>query len=582
MLASKRIIISIIVFLLALLAGSVWAASPAAELNGVHRLLISALVGGLAAALCYVILRQNEMTRQSRDSLLASVAAREEMAADLSHQVRTPLSGILGVMHLLRRTQLDRNQQRYVDTASNSANMLLAIVKDLTAQAQADTSWFEVESRSLDLAEAVEDVTSILAPEAVSKHLELVVDIDPDIPMRVEGDPLRLRQVLHNLLINAIKYTERGVVSVYISRSPRGIEIGVRDSGPGLGPEQRRLLLQADSDAGASESPPEASSLGLRICRRLIKAMGSALQIESSPGEGSRFFFELAIDERHHAARDWKPPRGIRELSVGIVSPLALQRGSIAKTLAHWGVDDIREYDIDVESGADLDRIDPCGLLIVDQSGGEQAVNEFIERLRNRSDWRDTRFVQLLPQGREDEGGSADLRLLKPLSHSRLYSMLMDVIYKQAFRSEYTAAASAGAVDGHFPGNLHGRRILLVEDNDINKMIVLEMLEETGIDVDVAVDGAEAVEMAQQQHYDLVLMDIQMPVMDGYEATRLIRSKGGWLEKIPIIAMTAHAFEGDSGKSFDAGLDFHVTKPFEPDELIGVVTRFIRDEVASE
>ena len=169
--------------------------------------------------------------------------------------------------------------------------------------------------------------------------------------------------------------------------------------------------------------------------------------------------------------------------------------------------------------------------------------------------------------------GSADVRLYKPLSHSRLYTTVLDIVYKLAFSSEYESP-QADAANGA-ARVLAGHRILLVEDNDINKMIALEMLEETGVDVDVAVNGADAVEQVQQQEYELILMDIQMPVMDGYEATRQIRALGGEFKSIPIIAMTAHALEGDSSRSLEAGLDYHISKPFDPDDLIAIIVRYI-------
>jgi CheY-like chemotaxis protein/anti-sigma regulatory factor (Ser/Thr protein kinase) len=500
--------------------------------------------------------------------------ARDEFAASVSHEIRTPLSGILGVMHLLRRTQLDRNQQRYVDTASNSANMLLTIINDVLAYARMDSTWVPIELESLDLAEVIEDVTSILAPEAINRGLELVSDIDPNMPHRIKGDALRLRQVLNNLLNNAIKYTENGVVAIYAINKADSIEIGVKDSGAGIEPEQQRLLLLPFSEMDNRYiQEPGGMGLGLKTSRRLLEAMGSSLRIDSSPGEGSRFFFELAIDAEHRAVYDWKPPQALQDLSIAILSPLELQRSSICNMLAHWNIGAVQQIDYDADQSADLPDLSPCDVLIIDQTETERAVNELIDRLRNQSDWRETRFVHLVPQNRESEDGSADVRLYKPLSHSRLYTTVLDIVYKLAFNSEY-APVQDGVVAG-VPGILAGHRILLVEDNDINKMIALEMLEETGVDVDVAVNGAEAIAQAQRQQYELILMDVQMPIMDGYEATRRIRALGGEFKSIPIIAMTAHAFEGDSGKSLEAGMDYHIAKPFEPDDLIAIIVRFI-------
>ncbi len=495
----------------------------------------------------------------------------------MGHEIRTPLSGILGIMHLLKRTQLDRNQQRYVDTASNSADMLLTIINDSLSRSRMNTGMLLIESENLVLAEVFEDVTSILAPEAFSKGLELVCDIDPEIPYRIKGDALRLRQVLNNLLSNAINYTESGDIAIYAVNDGSALEIGVKDSGVGIGSEQRQALLQP---LGQMDTNFDRESgwlgLGLKNSRRLINAMGSELQIESKPGEGSRFYFALTIDSNLGEAYDWKPPQALRELSIAILSPLESQRHSIRNMLAQWNISKIQEINYDADNNEDLPKLSPCDVFIIDQAKTEQAVNYLIDRLRNDSDWRDTQFVHLVPQNREGEGGSADLRLYKPLSHSRLYAMVLDIVYKIAFNAEYDPDLE-GSANGS-PGVLAGQRILLVEDNDISRMIVLEMLGETGADVDVSVNGADAVERVQQQKYELILMDLEMPIMDGYEATRKIRAMGDYFESIPIIAMTAYALEGDASKSLDAGMNYHIPKPFEPDNLIATIARFIEHQ----
>ncbi len=570
----KRLITCAASFLIFLGLGIFWANSDPTALTAGQRLSISVVLGILTAIALFYLLRQDAGIKQGSEAEHRFDLARDEFAANVSHEIRTPLSGILGVMHLLRRTQLDRNQQRYVDTASNSANMLLTIINDVLAYTRMDSAWVPIELESLDLAEVIEDVTSILAPEAINKGLELVSDIDPNIPHRIKGDALRLRQVLNNLLNNAIKYTENGVVAVYAVSKDDSIEIGVKDSGAGIELKQQRLLLLPFSEMDNRYiQEPGGMGLGLKTSRRLLEAMGSSLQVESSPGEGSRFFFELAIDAEHRAVYDWKPPQALQDLSIAILSPLELQRSSICNMLGHWNISAVQQIDYDADQSPNLPDISPCDVLIIDQTESEQAVNELIDRLRNQSDWRETRFVHLVPQNRESEDGSADVRLYKPLSHSRLYTTVLDIVYKLAFNSEY-APAQDGVAPGA-PGILAGHRILLVEDNDINKMIALEMLEETGVDVDVAVNGIEAIAQAQQQQYELILMDIQMPIMDGYEATRRIRALGGEFKSIPIIAMTAHALEGDSSKSFEAGMDYHISKPFEPDDLIAIIVRFI-------
>ena len=577
---SKRLIICAICFLVILGLGAIWANANPTVLTGAQRLAISLVIAALLSIALYFLLRQKEIVTQTEQAVQRTDLARDEFTANISHEIRTPLSGILGVMHLLKRTSLDRNQERYVDTATNSARMLLTILNDLLASSRMDTGAIFVESKSLDLTEVVEDVTSILAPEALSKGLELVCDVDPNIPQRVKADPLRLRQVLNNLLSNAIKYTEHGVIVINVSSNNGSVEIGVKDTGVGISEERQAGLLGSESQSSDDpEQAPVGAGLGLKSTRRLIKAMGSKLQLESKPGEGARFYFKLNIDDEHSAAYDWNPPQALRQLSVGILSPLAQQRSTIRNMLVHWKIGDIQEMDFDVEEKFDVSDLSPCSLLIIDQTDSEQAVNDLIDRLRNSSDWRETRFVHLVPQNRQSVDGSADVRLYKPISHSRLYTTVMDVVYKLAFDSEYDAAG--GSMAGSASGPLAGRRILLAEDNDINKMIVLEMLEETGVDVDVAVNGAEALEQLQRQQYDLVLMDIQMPIMDGYEATQKIRAMGGAYESIPVVAMTAHALEGDSNRSLEAGMDYHVSKPFEPDEFISLIERFIAERSAA-
>jgi two-component system sensor histidine kinase/response regulator len=572
--AKKRLIICAVSFLIILGLGTLWANSDPIAWTAGQRLSISVVLGVLVAIALFYLLRQDSSSKQGSEAERRFDLARDEFAANVSHEIRAPLSGILGVMHLLRRTQLDRNQQRYVDTASNSANMLLTIINDVLAYTRMDSNWVPMELENLDLAEVIEDVTSILAPEAINKGLELVSDIDPNIPHRIRGDALRLRQLLNNLLNNAIKNTKNGMVAIYAVSKDGSIEIGVKDSGDGIDLEQQGLLLRPFSEMeNRYIQEPGGIGLGLKSSRRLLEAMNSSLQIDSSPGEGSRFYFMLTIDAEHRTVYDWKPPQALQDLSIAILSPLELQRSSICKMLAHWNIAAVQQVDYDADQSPDLPDLAPCDVLIIDQTESEQAVNELIERLRNQSDWRETRFVHLVPQNRESEGGNADVRLYKPLSHSRLYTTVLDIVYKLAFNSEY-APAQDGVAPG-VPGILAGHRILLVEDNDINKMIALEMLEETGVDIDVAVNGAEAIAQAQQQQYELILMDLQMPIMDGYEATRRIRALGGEFKSIPIIAMTAHALEGDSSKSLEAGMDYHISKPFEPDDLIAIIVRFI-------
>ena len=343
---STRIVTTGACFLAFLVFGLIWSSADRVELTGAQRLAIFVALGLFASIGLFYYLKQQSALKESRQSLQQSDLSREKFKVTISHEVRTPLSGIVGVMHLLKRTELDRNQQRYVDMAANSADMLLEIINDSLSQSRMDTAFLSIEAEKLVLAEVIEDVTSILAPEAINKGLELVCDIDPDIPYRTKGDAIRLRQVLNNLLSNAIRYTETGNITIYAVKKDDRIEIGVKDTGIGIDAEQREILLRPCQKDGNFGPQVDWPGLGLKSSRRLIKAMGSLLQIESSPGVGSRFYFEMAIDAGLSATYDWKPPRSLQEMSVAILSPLKSQRDSIGKMLKYWNISRIQKMEL--------------------------------------------------------------------------------------------------------------------------------------------------------------------------------------------------------------------------------------------
>ena len=533
--------------------------------------LVSAVFGFLIAAALFYILKQTEVLREAKNIAVKASQSRDEFITSISHEIGTPLSGMIGVMELLRGTRLDRNQGRHVDTASNSANMLLTIINDMVDFSHIETGRFPVKMEHFVLAELIEDVAYILALAACDKGLELVSDIDPEVPHLVKSDPVRLRQVLNNLLNNAIKFTAQGVIVVYARRNGNLVEIGVSDTGVALSEIQKQKILQPfPGDDIRYRRRSDHSGVGLTISRRLVEAMGSTIHIESGSGPGNHIYFDIPVDQDKTAIYDWRPPRALQRLTVIILSPVEQRRVSIQKILAHWNISRNKGLNYSAESESELPDITPCDLVIIDQVGSGQGGNDLIEKFANRSDWRKTRFIHLLPQGINAEDGRADVRINKPLSQAQLYAALMDVVYRQSLKNKPEQG------DKSLAPQLQGRRILLVEDNEINKTIVLEILEETGVDIDIAGDGAQAIEQVVRAEYDLILMDIQMPVMDGFEATREIRKLGRDFENIPIIAMTAYAQEGDSDKSIEAGMNHHMAKPFEPENFVKLVVDYIK------
>ncbi len=524
--------------------------------------VIAALLSLLIAAGLYLILRQNEVLKRARDRADAANRERAEFLASMSHEIRTPLTGLLGVIHLLKRTGLDRDQQRYIETASTTGNMLLTVINDLLDIARLDDNDFPLERTSFEIGELIEDVTSVVAKAAMGRGVDVVCDIDAALPYRINGDPQRLRQVLNNLQSSVLARLRGGEIRVYATPLDGAIEIGIER--PAIDPDDDPTLPPDGPSAGA----PDLEQ-GMMISRRWIEAMGSRLEVSKEPNGKTRYSFRLAVDPADAEPYAWNPPASMRTFSICILSPSAARRDSLASAMRYWQIEHVDELEFDPDHDAPPADAEPCDVVLVDQTGSNEGVTRFIESRRNSADWRNTRFIQLLPQGASSDGSIADLCLYKPVGQSKLYSALMEMLYRISLESEFAETAGEAATAPQKP--LQGRRLLLAEDNDINKVVALEILEETGAVIDVAVNGEEALEMAQQHDYDLILMDIQMPVMDGYEACRKIRALGGRHGEIPIIAMTAHARDSDRGKSLDAGMDHHIAKPFDPDVLIQVV-----------
>ncbi len=529
--------------------------------------LLAVMFSLLIATALFLILRQNEVLKRARDRADAANSERAEFLASMSHEIRTPLTGLLGVIHLLRRTSLDRDQQRYIETASTTGNMLLTVINDLLDISRIDGNDFPLELSSVEIGELIEDVAGVVARAAGDRGVDVVCDIDADLPYRISADPQRLRQVLNNLLNSVLARLRSGEIRVCAQRVDGAIEIGivhptVSDDDPTLSPELR---------AGRGGADPRQ---GMMISQRWIEAMGSRLDFVDDRDGETRYCFRLAVDPAEAEPYAWNPPESMRELEICILSPSAARRESFAKALRHWQIEQVEEIEFDADHDSPPADAKPCDLVLIDQSGSNENVTRFIENRRNSAEWRDTRFIQLLPQGASSEASVADLCLHKPVGQIKLYSALMEILYRISFESEFDEVRSESAGESREP--LRNRRLLLAEDNDINKVVALEILEETGAVIDVAVNGQEALEMAQSHDYDLILMDIQMPVMDGYEACRRIRALGGRHAGVPIIAMTAHARDSDRGKSLDAGMDHHVAKPFDPDALIQVVIDHVR------
>ena len=534
--------------------------------------LLSLAFALLFSFLLYCGLKSNAMLREARNVALRANNAKDEFIAGVSHEIRTPLSGMTGVLRLLKRSRLDRNQMRYIDSAVSSGDMLQVVIDDLIGLSRSGGDSFNIMPRSFDLAAMVEDVAYMLALDANRHSIDLVVETDVRLPWMITSDPVRLRQVLHGLLSNAIRFGKNAVVLVYARRDADQVQIGVIDFSGETVEQQKSPGSAADKQVN-NRRRSDSAGIGLGISRRLVEALGSQLQIEDDIGAGSHFHFRIPLNPAAMEVYDWNPPKALQDMNVAILSPLQQRRESYRQTLANWQVTDIQLLDYDCDKTSEFPAIHPCQLVIVDQSSSEHSVNRLISSMQNHSDWRDALFMHLLPQGSDTGTGMADVRLTKPVSRADLFAALLDMIYRKSFDFEFQENIGEGQAQLERP--LNGKRLLLVEDDQINKIIALEILGDTAAVVDVAVDGEHALEQVQREHYDLILMDINLPVMDGYQATRAIRELGGNYLNLPIIAMTAYAQQGDASKSASAGMSDHITKPFDADEFIAIIGRHI-------
>ncbi|MEJ6005121.1 response regulator [Paucibacter sp. AS339] len=519
--------------------------------------------------------------------------AKSQFLANMSHEIRTPMNAILGMLALLRRTELTARQADYAAKSEGAARSLLGILNDILDISKVEAGKMELDPRPFQIDALLREVAVILSGNADAKDLELLFDIDPDLPPQLLGDALRLRQVLINLTGNALKFTERGEVRLtlrVLQRSAQDVtlEFSVSDTGIGIAPENQARIFSGFTQAEASTTRRYGGTgLGVAISQRLVALMGGELKLLSTLGQGSRFYFSISLPlvVGESARDDSRQPQLVlmlddnpaaRELFQRMGHGLAWQvdqADSLAQALQHLG----RRAD----AGERYDAI------FVDWPMLGRQARQGLTQLRALAPAGSTSIIALLDaQGRELllQAGEADLArldgtLLKPLTASMLLDALMDARAGRQTKAGASSRARVGAA-AEQSRPLAGVRLLLVEDNPNNQQVACEFLQEAGACVQVADNGSLAVEFlrAQPDAVDLVLMDIQMPVMDGYTATRLIRSELGLLD-LPIVAMTANAMASDRADCLAAGMNEHVGKPFEIEPLLAVLLSQLRPGV---
>jgi PAS domain S-box-containing protein len=524
-----------------------------------------------------------ESMRRAKEMAEDATRMKSDFLANMSHEIRTPMNAITGMAHLALKTDLTPRQRDYLRKIQQAAQHLLGIISDILDFSKIEAGKLDIEQTPFALDKVLENITNLIAEKAAEKDLELVFEIAADVPAHLVGDPLRLGQILINYANNAVKFTERGEILVQVGIVERiGDEVllrfSVRDTGIGLTAEQMGRLFQSFQQADTSTTRKYGGTgLGLAICRKLAELMAGEVGVDSVPGEGSTFWFTARLGIAPTPVRQ---PLAIdvRGKSALVVDDNAHARVVIADLLSGMGFV-VAEA---VDGAAALDQLDaaakagrPVDIVFLDwQMPGMDGI-ELAERIAARELRPQPRRVMVTAHGREEVVRKAaavgiDGILIKPVSASLLFDAIA-----QAFDAGGDVARIAGEASSADLADLVGARILLVEDNEINQQVAAELLRGEGFVVDIADHGMEALGMLRESDYDLVLMDMQMPVMDGLTATRTIRADARRID-LPIIAMTANAMEGDRHTCLAAGMNDHVAKPIHPEALWAALRTWIR------
>jgi len=527
---------------------------------------------------------------QAMEAAEAASRAKSAFLANMSHEIRTPINGILGMTELSLDTMLTRVQREYLETVQTCADSLLAVVNDILDFSKIEAGKLVLEEVPFTLADEVGDALKGLSLRAHTKGLELLGQIAPDVPQQVVGDPARLRQVITNLLGNAIRFTERGEVVVRIERaadSPAGesglvgLHFSVTDTGVGIAAEKQQLIFNAFEQADTSTTRVYGGSgLGLAIVSRLVGLMHGKTWVQSEPGRGSTFHFTVTLRFDSQAAADAPYLSSLPGRRVLIVDDNATSREVLQGMLAQVGMRPATAADcaaaVAALSAAHVAG-DPYSLLLIDALMPE--VDGFTVAEQVRSDPRSvntplvllTSLSQLGDTENRLESGAAVV-LTKPLKQTELIEGVAQALGLLAAKKEGASEES----DAPARGAMRPLLILLAEDNDVNRRVVCRTLEKRGHRLVNVANGREAVQAVQAQRFDLVLMDVQMPEMDGLDATRAIRQFEGSLGlHTPIIAMTARAMQGDREMCLDAGMDDYLSKPVQTAEMLATIERVV-------